>query len=254
MSNATSWSRIKYSLLAPVYDFGAAFDAERELAFRRLELIPGERLLLVGAGTGADIPHVPRSIGIVAVDLVPEMLERARHHKRPGVEFRQMDAHRLDFPTSSFDAVALHQLLEVVADPSRCLAEAARVVKPGGLVSVMDKFLPPGFHPPLWHRVATRTLDVVFTTADRSFEEIFERSGAPLDLVSDETLPPPSVFRVILLRKRNQVATAQPSESEVVGAEVAPTFGSSALAGGPWSFCHPANMPPPASSAFLVHP
>lgn len=254
MLNATSWSRIKYSLLAPVYDFGAALGAERELAFRRLGLIPGERVLLVGAGTGADIPHVPESVGVVAVDLVPGMLDQAQRHRRRGVEFREMDAHRLDFDSSSFDAVALHQLLEVVADPARCLAEAARVVKPGGLVSVMDKFLPPGFHPPLWHRVATRTLDVVFTTADRSFEEIHEQSGAPLDLVSDETLPPPSVFRVILLRKRTAGATAQRSESEADGVEEAPTMGSSAFSGAPWSFSHPAWMPPPASSAFLVHP
>ena len=48
------------------------------------------------------------------------------------------DAHDLDFAAASFDAVVAHTLLSHVRDPLAVLAEAARVVRPGGTVAIFD--------------------------------------------------------------------------------------------------------------------
>jgi phosphatidylethanolamine/phosphatidyl-N-methylethanolamine N-methyltransferase len=200
-SNRSRWNQLRYSMLAPIYDFGAEFAAERRTAFARLALAPGENVLVVGVGTGADLPHIRKSVRGVAVDLAPAMLERARLRRHQGFELRVMNGEQLEFPERAFDAVVLHQVLEVVRDPARCLAEAARVLKPGGRISVFDKFLPRGFHPPLWHRVAKGAVDVLFTTANRSFEEILARSAASLVVESDEPCSAFGPFRILLLRK-----------------------------------------------------
>ena len=52
-----------------------------------------------------------------------------------------MDGQALELPDASFDAVALHLILAVIPDPVRCLAEAARVLRPGGRLAVFDKFV-----------------------------------------------------------------------------------------------------------------
>ena len=49
--------------------------------------------------------------------------------------------------------------------------------------------------------MANRKVDVVFRAAELAFEEILERSQAPLEPLSDEACPPPSAMRVVLLRK-----------------------------------------------------
>ena len=54
------------------------------------------------------------------------------------VEFVVGDAHALDFPAASFDAAVAHTLVSHVRDPLAVLAEAARVVRPGGRVAIFD--------------------------------------------------------------------------------------------------------------------
>jgi len=54
------------------------------------------------------------------------------------VQFAVGDAHQLDFRAASFDTVVAHTLVSHVRDPLAVLAEAARVVRPGGCVAVFD--------------------------------------------------------------------------------------------------------------------
>jgi ArsR family transcriptional regulator len=53
-------------------------------------------------------------------------------------EIRQADMYALPFEADSFDVVTIHHVLHYADDPAAALAEAARVVKPGGVVLVVD--------------------------------------------------------------------------------------------------------------------
>jgi len=136
---------------------------------------------------------------VLATDLTPAMLERARTHARPGIDFRVLDGMALDLPDASFDAALLHMVLEVIPDPVRCLAEVARVLRPGGRVTVFDKFLPDGDRPGALRRAFLALLDFVFTSTNRRMGEILARSGAPLEVVHDE--PSVGSYRHVILRR-----------------------------------------------------
>jgi SAM-dependent methyltransferase len=108
---------------------------------------PGERGLDVGCGPAFLACELGREVGptgrIVGIDESPEMLEAARARiAREGlgdrVEVRPGDATRLPFAAAAFDLVTGVQVYLYVADVERALAEAARVLRPGGRLAVLD--------------------------------------------------------------------------------------------------------------------
>ena len=66
--NLTVWNRIRYTLWAPLYDLVARFGRERCRSIALLQLQPGERVLLMGAGTGADLPLIQEGVSVLATD------------------------------------------------------------------------------------------------------------------------------------------------------------------------------------------
>jgi ubiquinone/menaquinone biosynthesis C-methylase UbiE len=194
-----AWHTFRYTLWAPHYDRVTKFPRERRRSIDLLGLQPGERLLIIGCGTGADLPFIPAGIEVLATDLTPAMLRQAQAHARPGVELRVMDGMALDLPDGSFDAAILHMVLEVIPDPVRCLSEAARVLRPGGRLAVFDKFLPDGDRPGLLRRAGLALLDFVFTSTNRQMGEMLERSGALFCIEQDE--PSVGSYRHLILRR-----------------------------------------------------
>jgi len=100
-------------------------------------------LLDIGTGTGrmAELfaPHAAR---IVALDKSLEMLRVARaklqHLPASQIELVQGDFVDLPFAAAGFDTVILHQVLHFATDPARVLAEAARVLRSGGRIAIVD--------------------------------------------------------------------------------------------------------------------
>jgi len=123
--NTNTWNRIRYTLYIPIYDFIAgAFGARRAQSIGNLTVSKEANILIVGAGTGLDLPHLQAYTNILATDLTPGILEilrwRARRLGMP-VTARVMDGQNLDLPDESCDAVVLHLILAVIPDPVRCL-------------------------------------------------------------------------------------------------------------------------------------
>ena len=197
---SNAWNRLRYSLWAPFYDLvGRRFDRYRRESLARLGLRAGERLLLVGAGTGDDLPYVPAGVRTIATDLTPAMLERAR--PRAGqARLAVMDGHRLAVRDDAFDAAALHLILAVIPDPAACLRETARAVRPGGRIVVFDKFVK-GERIPLGLRALNRVTRVLATEITRRFEDILARSGAPLVVEEDVPAAARGLFRYVVLRR-----------------------------------------------------
>jgi ArsR family transcriptional regulator len=97
-------------------------------------------VLDVGSGDGfvAGI-LAPRSRTVTCLDRSERMIGAAKKRLRrfDNVKFSIGDMHELPFPGGSFDQLALFNVLPYSSDPARALAEAARVLRKGGLVSVV---------------------------------------------------------------------------------------------------------------------
>src|SRR5262245_61414500 len=95
----------------------------------------GGRLLDIGCGTGFIIDLAADLFDDVqGVDLTPAMLERVR--PRPNVRVHTADAARLPFEADSFDVVSAYSFMHHLQDLDPVLAEAHRVLRPGGCLYV----------------------------------------------------------------------------------------------------------------------
>ncbi len=210
MRMTNRWNRTIYRLWAPVYDatVGHFFLPGRRRALALLDLRPGERLLLVGIGTGADLPLLPAGVEAVGVDLSPEMLARARARlPLPGclVTLLRGDAQRLLVQESSFDAVAFNLILSVIPDGAACLGENLRALKPGGRAVVFDKFAPEGSKISPARRALNWFSTLFGTDITRRFGDILQSYPAEVTLNEPSLLG--GTYRVILLEKNNRKKT-----------------------------------------------
>jgi ArsR family transcriptional regulator len=133
--NAGAWNRLR----------GLYVDEERVAAELRRRL-PDQRhieLLDVGTGTGRMLellsPHIARGTGI---DLSRDMLAVARANLiRAGAGnclVRQADMYRLPWTEPQFDLITIHHVLHYAEDPAAAVAEAARLLKLGGRLLIVD--------------------------------------------------------------------------------------------------------------------
>jgi|SRR4051794_18352475 len=181
--------RRSYTVIAPLYDALLA-TAGTGLRAASLEQLPKEgnqSILISGIGTGLDIPHLPAGHRYTALDITAAMLVRAK--TRIGtldMHLVQGDSMALPFADECFDQVVLHLILAIVPDGRACLEETARVLKPGGKVLILDKFLKPG--ETAWFRrilnllsqhLVTR-LDVVFEPVLSSVPQLKVEADVPV--------------------------------------------------------------------------
>jgi len=119
---------------------------QRRLVIEALDLQPGERVLDIGSGPGflaCEMAAVVGEVGSVhGVDPSESMLAIAAHRERAAgsapTEFRAGDALELPYPDTSFDAAVSTQVYEYVEDMAAALADARRVLRPGGRLLVLD--------------------------------------------------------------------------------------------------------------------
>jgi SAM-dependent methyltransferase len=91
------------------------------------------RILDVGAGTGATSLALRRFGTVLGIDLSPEAMQIARDR---GLAVARMDATRLALPAAGFDVVVALDVLEHLEDDVACVRELVRVLRPGGVLLV----------------------------------------------------------------------------------------------------------------------
>lgn len=172
MSESVRATQAFYGRWARLYDRLATapgVTSWRERVVDSLSLAPGDTVVEMGCGTGANLPHLRRAVGpagtVVGIDLVGEMLgEAARRIDRRGwenVHVIQGDATAA--PVSRADAVLSTFLLGMLADPGSAVKDWVARTRPGGRVAIMN---------------ATRSSHPVGRPLNLAFR-LFVRAGAP---------------------------------------------------------------------------
>jgi SAM-dependent methyltransferase len=159
---------------SPDFVFGGA---ERAELFRRLVGGPGRRVLDLGCRYGALTRAYVEGNDVVGVDVDRDALAEAA---KLGIETRWADVEQpLPFEDESFDVVVAGELLEHVRDPERLVADARRLLRPGGRVvgSVPNAFrllnrlrfvagLPPERDPTHLHMFRPRDVEALLAGFD----------------------------------------------------------------------------------------
>lgn len=193
----------------------AATDAGRsykQRARKLLALRPGHTVLDLGCGSGADLVPLSEAVApngnVIGLDNDPANLAKARERTTAtpsGVELRPADIHTLPLDDDSADRARTDRVLQHVADPAGVLAEARRVLRPGGRLVMAE---------PDWYTLAIDHPDL--TTAQAYTRHITDKVirnpalGRQLPRLAAEAgfgvatvLPVTSVFRDV--READQV-------------------------------------------------
>ena len=202
--NTNAWNRIRYTIYSPGYDWVAnVFRESRKKSIEALQIKPGEKILILGSGTGLDLEFLPVDCAITAIDITPAMVERTKTRNlvlKRNLQALVMDGQSLSFENQYFDKIILHLILAVIPDPFACIHEAFRVLKKGGTVVVFDKFVPKGRDVSWRRKILNFFVNFIASDITRDFESILENSG--LTVLSDEEADLNGNFRRIkLIRK-----------------------------------------------------
>ena len=204
MTMTNRWNQFIYRLWAPVYDatVNQIFVSGRKRALEVLALKPGEKVLLVGVGTGADIPLLSEGVEATGIDLSPEMLAKARlklDQCAASVTLIEGDAQTLLVDEASFDAVILNLILSVIPDGNACLTSALRALKSGGRAVVFDKFLPEGRNPSIVRKFFNLFSTLLGTDINRRLSDLMR--DCPCEVTHDEPSIAGGMYRVVMLKK-----------------------------------------------------
>ena len=167
--------------------------AEEAVERAMREIIGDAPLLAVldlGTGTGRMLELIaPQAARAVGIDQSPAMLNLARTRlEKAGlrnVQLRQGDIYALPVERNGYDLVIVHQVLHYLDDPARALREAARVLRPGGRIVVVD--FAPHTNELLREKHAHRRLGFAASEVEGFLNEAGLESVAHRDLVSRRT-------------------------------------------------------------------
>jgi ubiquinone/menaquinone biosynthesis C-methylase UbiE len=205
--HAAEWDRIRKLHVADA----AVEDAVRTALADK----PIRALLDLGTGTGRMLelfaPDIERGLGLdLSLDMLALARARLDHSGLQHCSVRHGDIYNLALPRDSFDAVIIHQVLHFLDDAPRAIREAARVLRPGGRLLVID-FAPHDLEF-LREQHAHRRLGFAAETVTQWMQ------AAGLEPVRQQTLPPGPEGKIAVslwLARDPRILLAAPAAREV---------------------------------------
>lgn len=159
-----------YGRYARLYDAIATFPGVgrwRDRAADALDLEPGDTVVELGCGTGANLPHLRDRVGpegrVVGVDLTRPLLERARARTAQWANVHLLEGDATRPPVDCADAVLGTFVVGLFRDPGPVVGRWCDLVRPGGRIAVLE---------------ATRSPRLIALPLNLAFDG-FVRAGAP---------------------------------------------------------------------------
>jgi SAM-dependent methyltransferase len=149
------------------------------------DLHEGEIVLDLGSGAGADVLISGRRVGpagkAIGLDMTDEMLELARANAIQAgvsnVEFVRGYIEEIPLPDATVDVIVSNCVLNLSGDKPKVLAEAARVLKPGGRFAVSDVIAGPDLDDATRADLAAYTGCIAGALTERQFHEGLQTAG-----------------------------------------------------------------------------
>jgi arsenite methyltransferase len=149
------------------------------------DLHAGEVVLDLGSGAGADVLISARRVGptgrAIGIDMTDEMLDLARHNAAEAgvenVEFVKGYLEELPLPDESVDVVISNCVINLSGDKPKVLAEAARVLRPGGRFAVSDVIADPDMDEATRADMAAWTGCIAGALSEREFRNALAAAG-----------------------------------------------------------------------------
>lgn len=137
----------RYSDFSKIYDllFGPIFHKGRKKIIEKMSILPNQKILEVGVGTGLSLELYPEHSEVHGIDLTESMLAKAQLRVQEKnlswvKSLQQMDALNMSFESQTFDKVAAMYVASVVPSVETLLSEMKRVCKPGGDLFFVNHF------------------------------------------------------------------------------------------------------------------
>jgi demethylmenaquinone methyltransferase / 2-methoxy-6-polyprenyl-1,4-benzoquinol methylase len=178
-------ARELFAPLGPTYDrYARLLSFGQDPRWRRflVSRVPrsATRVVDIATGTAAVAIELAQAVPqrtVVGVDQSPEMLAAGRVRVAQAglaerIELREGHAESLPFADAEFDALTVTYLLRYVDDPVATMRELARVVRPGGVLAMLEFAVPRGVWRPLWELYVRVGLPVAGAVVSPGWREV----------------------------------------------------------------------------------
>ncbi|MGQ0734740.1 MAG: arsenite methyltransferase [Acidobacteriota bacterium] len=207
------------------------------------ELKPGDTVLDLGSGGGIDVLLSARRVGpsgkAYGLDMTDDMLSLARENQRragvDNVEFLKGEIEQIPLPDNSVDVIISNCVINLSADKDRVLAEAFRVLKPGGRFAVSDVVVR-GTDVP---QEVRRSMELWIGCVAGALEESEYRSKLGAAGFTDISLEPTRVYRAADARAFLEAAQLDPALIPTVDGRFMSAFVRASKPAVPASCCAP---------------